>query len=47
VGDVRSGVGLDLFGWGYRALGPNHKSEVFCSKFLLETKLNSSYWSLW
>jgi len=28
-GDFMSGVGLNLFGRGYRFLGPNHKRDVF------------------
>jgi len=36
-GDIISEVGLGLFGWGYRTLGPNHKSL----KFLLETRPKS------
>jgi len=33
VGDVTSEAGLDFFGQDYRALGPNHTREVFCSSF--------------
>jgi len=39
VGDVISGVGLGLFGRGFRALGPNRKREVFHFQFLVETRL--------
>jgi len=37
VGDIINGVVLGIFGWGYWALGPNCKREVFHSSF---------YWKL-
>jgi len=29
VGDDITGVELGIFGQGYQALGPNHKSQIF------------------
>jgi len=37
VGDVISGVGFGMFGWGYQAMGPNRKSQFSDSSF---------YWKL-
>jgi len=43
VGDVISGVGLGLFGRGYRAVGPNNyfAQGSILLKILVETRLNS------
>jgi len=33
VGDVISGVGLGIFGWGHWALDPNCNEPIFDSSF--------------
>jgi len=46
VGDIISGRGFGHFGSGYLALGPTARWKYF-TKFLLETRLESEFLSLW
>jgi len=49
VGDIKSEVGLGLFGQSYWAQGPNQPQEGITQyfKFLSETRLKSEFLGLW
>jgi len=46
VGDIISGVGLDLFGLGYQSWVPTTEGSISL-KVLVETRLNLSLLRLW
>jgi len=41
VGDIINGIGLSLFGPGYRALGASAKSQLFDSSFYWKLSYNN------